>query len=155
MYPGHSIHLLFNVSHLFYQFNWSLETTASPEVNAILALARSKLSTALEAKLSTFPSAIIDVHGKDLTVSADPSRTGTPVPATANATAPVATSSTSSAVANSAPSKPKAKPNVNSATVIVEADFRVSAADLYSLLTDEKRIPTWTRAPAQVRFHMF
>ena len=155
MYPGHSIHLLFNVSYPFYQFNWSLETTASPEVNAILALARSKLSTALEAKLSTFPSAIIDVHGKDLTVSADPSRTGTPVPAAANATAPVATSSTSSAVANSAPSKPKAKPNVNSATVIVEADFRVSAADLYSLLTDEKRIPTWTRAPAQVRFHIF
>lgn len=27
-----------------------------------------------------------------------------------------------------------------------------AADDLFGLLTDEKRIPMWTRAPAQVRF---
>jgi len=130
-------------------FNWSLSSDASPEVNAIFALARNKLPTALETKLSTFPSAIIDTHGKDLTVSADPSRTGTPVPSV-NAGPAVASSSTAPApAAAAAPAKPKEKAKVNSATVVVEADFRVSAEDLFGLLTDEKRIPAWTRAPAQ------
>ena len=115
----------------------------------MFALARTRLPTALEAKLAAFPLAIVDTHGKDLTISADPSRTGTPAPSnSASAPAPIASTS---AAAPPAP-KPKAteKPKVNSTTVVVEADFRASADDLFSLLTDEKRIPAWTRAPAQV-----
>ncbi|KAF8969605.1 activator of Hsp90 ATPase [Flammula alnicola] len=110
-------------------YNWTLLTDASPEVNALFALARTRLSTALEAKLATFPSAIIDTHGKDLTVSADPSRSAAPSNANVTPTpAPVASSSSSSAV----PSKPKAPEakKVNVTTVV-------------------KRIPAWTRAPAQ------
>jgi activator of HSP90 ATPase len=104
----------------------------------------------LEAKLATFPGAIIDTHGKDLTVSAEPNRTGTPAPSGATlAPAPVA--STSSSVAAATPkAKVAEKPKVNTTTVVVEAEFRASADDLFSLLTDEKRIPAWTRAPAQV-----
>jgi len=34
--------------------------------------------------------------------------------------------------------------------VEVEATFHASADDLFSLLTDEKRIPTWSRAQAKV-----
>ncbi|CAA7270945.1 unnamed protein product [Cyclocybe aegerita] len=130
-------------------FNWSLSTAASPAVDALFALARSKLSTALETKLSTFPSAIIDTHGRDLTVSADPSRSATP--AIPNAAAPPVASSSSIASAP-APAKPKVaekKTTINSTTVVVEADFMATAEDLYNLLTDEKRIPAWTRAPAQ------
>jgi activator of HSP90 ATPase len=114
----------------------------------LFTLARTRLPTALEAKLAAFPSAIVDTHGKDLTISADPSRTGTPAPSGA-ASAPAPAASTASTAA--AP-KPKAteKPKVNSTTIVVEADFRASADDLFSLLTDEKRIPAWTRAPAQV-----
>ena len=40
---------------------------------------------------------------------------------------------------------------VNATTVSVEAAFMASADDLFSILTDEKRIPAWTRAPAKVR----
>jgi len=125
-------------------FNWTLLTNPSPEVNGIFALARSRLAAAVEAKLGTFPAAIIDTHGKDLTVSGAPSRVGTPANANA-APAPVASTSASTAVK---PKAPEAK-NVNTTTVKVEADFRASADDIYSLLTDEKRIPAWTRAPAQ------
>ena len=115
----------------------------------MFAVAKQRLPKALETKLSSFPAVIIDVHGKDLTVSADPSRSGTPAPGPSTL-APVA------AVASSSPSAPVAKPkarakNVNSATVVVEADFQASAEDLFGLLTDPKRIPTWTRAPAEVR----
>lgn len=43
-----------------------------------------------------------------------------------------------------------AKKVVNASTVRVEANFMVSAEDLFGFLTDEARIPQWTRAPAQV-----
>ncbi|GJE96420.1 activator of Hsp90 ATPase [Phanerochaete sordida] len=130
-----------------YQWNWSLSTERSPAVDKVFALARARLPVALEAKLSEFPSALIDTHGKDLMVSAEPSRTGTPAPAASVNTA-------SSAAPASAPvaAKPAAKKDakaVNATTVSVEASFMASADDLFSILTDEKRIPSWTRAPAK------
>lgn len=39
---------------------------------------------------------------------------------------------------------------INTSTIEVEATFHASADDLFSLLTDEKRIPMWSRAPAKV-----
>lgn len=129
-------------------YNWSLTTAASPEVNAVFDLARKRLPAAIETKLATFPSAIIENHGKDLTVSADPSRTGTPAPA-----APTPSSSVSQNAQKVTPSAATAKPaapkGLNVTTINVEADFQASADDLFSLLTDEKRIPAWTRAPAK------
>jgi activator of HSP90 ATPase len=107
-------------------------------------LAKRSLCTALEAKLATFPQAIIDTHGKDLTVSNEPSRTGTPIPA-AQADKPAAS------VARSALSQPirsGTSEKVNTTTVKASAIFQASADDLFSLLTDESRIPSWTRAPA-------
>jgi activator of HSP90 ATPase len=38
---------------------------------------------------------------------------------------------------------------VNTSDVKKSATFMAAADDLFSLLTDEKRIPMWTRAPAQ------
>lgn len=104
------------------------------------------MSVALEAKFAEFPTAIIETHGKDLTVSAEPSRTGTPVQS-ANAT------STSTA-APPAPkpvvkSPPPKTTTVNTSTVEVEATFMATADDLFSLFTDKNRIPIWSRAPAE------
>ncbi|PPQ66208.1 hypothetical protein CVT26_011067 [Gymnopilus dilepis] len=136
-------------------YNWTLTTPASPEVNSVFELARTRLPTALEAKLSTFPIAIIDTHGRDLTVSAEPSRAGTPSqsskPTQTGATAAASTAPVAATAASFAPVKTKAeqKGHVNTTTVVVEGDFRAAADDLYALLTDEKRIPSWTRAPAK------
>ena len=128
------------------QWEWSLTTERSPAVEKVYNLAKSKLPAVLQAKLSEFPAAIINTHGKDLTVSADPSRSGTPAPAT----------SSSSAASPATAPKPAAKTPakaVNTATIAVDAGFMASADDLFSILTDEKRIPSWTRAPAQVSLH--
>ena len=115
----------------------------------MFALAKSRLPVALEAKLSEFPSAIINTHGKDLTVSADPSRAGTPAPGGGAPSSGAATPSGGAAAApKPAAKKPEAKA-VNTAKVTVDATFMASADDLFSILTDEKRIPAWTRAPAQ------
>ena len=108
-------------------------------------LARSRLPELLRAKLAEFPGALIDTHGRDITVSADPSRTGTPTPATTAAAPATAASASTPAQKPKAPAKA-----FNTSKVEVNATFQASAADLFNLLTDEKRIPQWTRAPAVV-----
>jgi activator of HSP90 ATPase len=128
------------------QFSWKLTTASSPTVDALFKLAKTRLPTALETKFAEFPSAIIETHGKDLQVagSGDPSRSGTPVqPATP------ASASGSQRQPASVKSGANVKP-VNTTAVTVEANFMASAEDLFSLLTDENRIPSWTRAPAKV-----
>ncbi|KAG6896816.1 hypothetical protein C0992_005857 [Termitomyces sp. T32_za158] len=130
-----------------YTYTWSLSTAASPAVEALFKLAKSRLPVALEAKFAEFPVAIIDTHGKDLTVSGEPSRVGTPASGTVGAPAPASSSSP----APVQPKKVDAK-KINTKVVTVEATFQAPADDLFTLLTDEKRIPLWTRAPAQVNF---
>lgn len=126
------------------QYEWTLTTARSPAVDTLFALAKARLPTALETKFAEFPAAIVETHGKDLTVSADPSRQGSPAPAVAsNSGAPKASAP------KPAPKKPAAA--VNTATVTVDATFMAAADDLFDLLTNEQRIPAWTRAPAKVR----
>ncbi|EIN07065.1 hypothetical protein PUNSTDRAFT_53465 [Punctularia strigosozonata HHB-11173 SS5] len=128
-----------------YTYEWSLTTASSPTVDALYKLAKTRLPAALEAKFAEFPVAMLETHGKDLQVGT-PSASGssTPVssgPATAASTTP------SYSVAPAKPAAPKAK-KTNTTTVTVEATFAAPADELFSLFTDEKRIPQWTRAPA-------
>jgi activator of HSP90 ATPase len=134
------------------QYVWTLTTASTPAVSALFELAKSRLSTALETKFAEFPAAIIDTHGKDLTVSADPSRSGTPAPPGASTAAATSATpgATPAATASATLAKAKVNNNFTTSKVHVEATFMASASDLFSLLTDEKRIPTWSRAAAQV-----
>ena len=118
-------------------------------MDALFQLAKSKLPTALETKFAEFPAAIVETNGKDLTVSAQPSRQGTPGPsAPSTATAP----STAAGAKKAEAAKPKVPEKANNTTAVsVDAHFMAAAEDLFGVLTDEKRIPSWTRAPAKVR----
>jgi len=126
-----------------YVYEWSLTTARSPPVDAVFTLAKAKLPPALESKFSAFATAIIDTHGGELTVS------GTSTPNTGTSTPTLA----QTAAKATAPAPTKVAKNdekaVNTARVTVEATFMAAADDLFSILTDEKRIPAWTRAPAQ------
>jgi activator of HSP90 ATPase len=128
-----------------------MTTASSPVADAVFALAKSRLPVALETKFSEFPIAMIDVHGKDLTVSGDPSRSGTPAPPANSVTSPGSSvPPVPSALGyKSAKHKPELNP-ISTSTITLNANFMASADDLFSLLTDEKRIPTWTRNPAKV-----
>ncbi|KAJ6589830.1 activator of Hsp90 ATPase [Mycena vulgaris] len=126
-----------------YVYQWSLTTASSPEVNSLFSLAKSRLPTALEAKFAEFAVALVDTHGKDLTVSGDPSRSGTPAPAASTSGA------SASAAAPPAPKPVEKKSNINTTKITIEGSFMAAADDLFGLLTDEKRIPMWTRASAQ------
>ena len=136
------------------QYNWTLSTQSSPTVQKFFAFVKARLPTALETKFAEFPAALLETHGKDLQVgttpnSAEPSRTGTPAPASA----PVASSSVSKAQPSTSGTvkvvKEEKKP-LNTKTVTVEATFMAAAEDLFQMMTDESKIPVWTRAPAQV-----
>ncbi|KAF7793288.1 hypothetical protein EIP86_004399 [Pleurotus ostreatoroseus] len=131
-----------------YVWNFSLTTPSSPAVDAVYKLARERLPKVLEAKFSELPPAIINTHGKDVTVSADPSRSTTPAPSSTSTAAPAAAAARPASAAPTAP-KPVPAKAVNTTTVNVDATFMASADDLFSLFTDENRIPAWTRAPAQ------
>ncbi|KAF8136555.1 activator of Hsp90 ATPase [Boletus edulis] len=116
--------------------------SANSAVTALYALAKQRLSVALEAKFAEFPVAIIEKHGKDLTVSGEPSRAGTP----ASTSAPVAASGSA---APSVPAPVATKSALNTSKIVKEATFMAAADDLFGLLTDPQRIPSWTRAPAE------
>lgn len=131
-----------------FQYQWSCTTQSSPEVDVIYALARSEFPAALEAKFNEFPAALIATHGKDLTVNASSPSSGTSTPKGAAPT-PVSSALAPAPAAAAAPSSMK-KVAVNTDKVVVEATFMASSADIFSLLTDEKRIPSWSRAAAQV-----
>jgi activator of HSP90 ATPase len=102
---------------------------------------------------------MIDTHGKDITVSANASRSGTPAPSSAPASASGAVPSTASAsstsVGGAQPAKRKEARYIsealNTTQVSVEASFMAAADDLFSLLTDERRIPAWSRSAATSR----
>jgi len=142
-----------------YMYEWTLDTASSPPVDAVFSLAKSRLPTALEVKFAEFASAIIDTHGKDLTVSNEPSRSATPVgaaaagaPATSTSTTtsgPSASTSTSSASAKPAKKVEEKKSSLNTTAVSVEASFMASANDLFNTLTNEKEIGRWAGKDAQ------
>ncbi|KAJ6611273.1 activator of Hsp90 ATPase [Mycena sp. CBHHK59/15] len=126
-----------------YVYQWSLATSSSPAVDSLFSLAKSRIPAALEAKFAEFTVVLVDTHGKDLTVSGDPSRSGTPAPA-------ASTSGGNNAAAASPPApKVEKKSNINTTKITVEGSFMAAADDLFGLLTDQKRIPMWTRAAAK------
>ncbi|EJD02281.1 uncharacterized protein FOMMEDRAFT_109549 [Fomitiporia mediterranea MF3/22] len=128
-----------------YVYNWSLSTDSTPAVDKLFAFAKARLPAALETKFAEFPTALIQTHGKDLQIgSQEPSRTSTPAPTPA----PGAASSSSSGASAPKVVKQEKKP-VNTSKVEVEGSFMASADDLFQMLTDESKIPFWTRAPAQ------
>src|ERR1700691_3851752 len=138
------------------QYEWTLSTASSPLVDEVFKLAKSTLPTALEFKFALFANSIIETHGKDLTVSTEPSRSGTPVGAPAASAS--TTTSTPSTSATAVPAKPvkktEEKKSLDTTTVFVKASFMADAARLFSLLTDEKEIPRWTHSSNdQVRLY--
>jgi len=136
------------------QYDWTLDTTSSSPVDAIYALAKSKLPTALEVKFAEFASAIIDTHGKDLTVSTEPSRSATPVGTTAASAAnsTPSTSTTTPPVPAKPAKKAEQKKSLSTVPVTVEADFMAAASDLFKTFTDEKELCRWAGQDAQVCF---
>jgi hypothetical protein len=84
----------------------------------------------LEAKFAEFPAAIFDTHGKDLTISAEASRTGSPSPN--NIKTPVTSAAPPAASLQAKKLEEKVR---NTKIVTVTATFRADAERMFNLLT--------------------
>lgn len=144
------------VSDYTYEYNTTSSTGDSKAIAALLTRVKILLPPLLEDRFRAFPQALLDTHGKDITVVVPsegntPGGSGTVTPALVAPAAPRVTSSpaaTGSSTSNA--TKPTtAKGIINTATVKVSSRFMASAEDLWNLFTDEGRIPMWSRAPAQ------
>jgi activator of HSP90 ATPase len=99
----------------------------------------------LISKFNEFPKQLVAANGNDIApVSPGASGTSTPV-ATKYSPAPPG-----EVRAKAADQKAAGSGVVNTATVTVEARLQASADDMYAFMTDERRIPMWSRSAAKV-----
>ena len=130
------------------QYEFRLTTTSSSDAQAVLALAKKALPDVLSAKFNGLRPALLEAHGTPDAPSASGSGTSTPNPSSGHYSPAPPTKAAEEAKPTKAEEK---KVDVGStATVEVKAELRASADDLWGLLTDESKIPMWSRAPAKV-----
>ncbi|KAJ9118344.1 hypothetical protein QFC22_004260 [Naganishia vaughanmartiniae] len=125
-------------------FEWSSSTPF--EFRQFL---QSALVPVLISRFNDFPKELVAANGSDITpsVSAGASGTATPPVATKYSPAPPGEVRSKAVDAAGKSAKPAV---VNTSTVAVEARLQASADDMYAFMTDEKRIPMWSRSPAKV-----
>ncbi|WVR07138.1 hypothetical protein IAU60_004179 [Kwoniella sp. DSM 27419] len=133
-----------------YVFDWSVSSSSSGPSSELLSFIRSAFPSILKEKLNSFRADLLAAHGNPTSGDASPSASGaaTPVPSSSGyAPAPPAK-------APETEKKPEKKEEAKvgkTTTVEVKADLQASADDLWSLLTDENKIPMWSRSAAKVK----
>jgi len=137
-----------------YTYDWSLdssqESAAETSTDKLFAIVKQQLPPQLSRKFEEFPKAIVDTHGRDILIT--PTGSGSATPSAAVSSGPTVTpaavaAATSTTNVSPAPGSKSTKV-FNSSVVRVEAQFMVSGEDLFSFLTDESKIPLWSRSPA-------
>jgi activator of HSP90 ATPase len=125
-----------------------MTTSSSVETQALYEAVRAHLAPSLLPVFHAFREQLIQANAKDLGHDENAS------PSTSGATTPqIGLKSGTPAASTTAPAaqKPKASSSGLSTTKVeVEADLSIRKEDLWDLLTNQARIPMWTRAPAQV-----
>ncbi|KIM28568.1 hypothetical protein M408DRAFT_69482 [Serendipita vermifera MAFF 305830] len=136
------------VSDYTYEYSTTSSTGDSKQIGALLERVKTLLPPLLEERFRAFPQALLDTHGRDITVIVasegnTPSGSGTVTPAR------VPPTTAKSSTVSSGSTTTKTSGVINTATVKVSSRFMASAEDLWGLFADENRIPMWSRAPAQ------
>lgn len=124
-----------------------MTTSSSVETQALYEAVRSQLAPSLLPSFHAFREQLIQANAKDLG-----HEDGASPLATSGASTPQTVAKNGVAAAT-APKETKAKTGssgLSTTKVEVEADLSIRKEDLWDLLTNQARIPMWTRAPAQV-----
>lgn len=138
--------------HSSYTYEYSL--IQSDDFRTFL---RAEFPKVLEERFNEFPKVLVEKHGQPTaTASAGASGSSTPQDITVEAEADPVRESTSASAAASATApavkKGQEKKSLSGGTSSVEVESRLAASadDMWAFLTDEKRVPMWTRAPARI-----
>ena len=139
------------------QFIIELTSTSTPSADALLRTVRSLLPAQLKAKFDAFRPTLLEAHGIFVEGSPAPSASGSSTPARYAPAPPgeVRSSTPNQSAAAAAQQAEKKVAVGNTKTVEASAQLQVSADDLWNLLTDEGRVPMWSRSAAKVRFSLF
>ncbi|SGY77456.1 BQ5605_C005g03642 [Microbotryum silenes-dioicae] len=140
-----------------YVFTSTLDSAATKQSDAFNTIARKALANKLRPIFQRFPADLIEAHGRDLLSDVDGGSgagSGASTPATA-------TASSSATASQSKPTVPlgssvsirqgKSGQSFNTAVVKAEGEFMCDAATLWEFLTNEQKIPLWSRNPAKFR----
>jgi activator of HSP90 ATPase len=115
--------------------------------DAFRTFLRSDFPPILAAKFDSFPKVLVEKHGQPTTTTPSGSGSGSATPQDITVEAEPEAQSTQA-------KKPvvEEKKSVVGGTSSVEVESRLaaSAEDMWLFLTDEKRVPMWTRSPAKV-----
>ncbi|KAL1413500.1 Co-chaperone [Vanrija albida] len=132
-----------------YVFNFSAD---SADADNVLGFARRALAPVLETRLNGFRLELLNAHGIFEGASAATSGASTPA---LQSYSPAPPGEVRSKAATPAPKPaspaPAADKNLKTVTVEVSATLHASADDLWSILTDEARVPMWSRAAAKIK----
>lgn len=132
------------------QFDFRLTSNETSSTTALYTYLRKALPPLLKEKFNAFRPALIAAYGGP---SADtPSGSSTPNPAggQSQSYAPAPPGKDAGAATKKTEEKASGSKVNNVATVEVKATLQASADDIWGLLTDENRIPMWSRSPAKV-----
>lgn len=128
-----------------------MSTKSGVETQALHEAVRTQLAPSLLPHFHAYREQLVQENAKDLghvEGTASPiSASGTSTPQAQNGAAKISVPTTSAKE-----TKTSAKSTLSTTKVEVEADLSISKEDLWDLLTNQARIPMWTRAPAQVSF---
>ncbi|AFR92439.2 chaperone activator [Cryptococcus neoformans C23] len=129
-----------------YVYEFSITGGSSNASDELLVYIRKSFPPLLSGKLNSFRPALLAAHGSAAADAASTPGSGastpaayTPAPPTKNADEPI-----------KGEEKREEKPMGATATVEVKADLQASADDLWGLLTDENKIPMWSRSAAKL-----
>ncbi|CAH7671772.1 activator of Hsp90 ATPase [Phakopsora pachyrhizi] len=119
--------------------------------------ARTVLSSPMRKVFQAFPKAMVKTHGagfykeNGISPGTTPSASGTSTPQP-NPSLKTKTAPTTAPVPVDDPSTKSGKGEaINTTTVRIEGQFMCSAADLFDFLTNEAKIPIWSRNPAKMK----
>lgn len=132
-----------------YEFQSSLESPSSKEADAFHKTAKKGLADKLRPIFSRFPKALVDTHGKDLLADAEAgseATSGGSTPAqSANKSTPTVPSATTVASGSASSSKASDSAPFNTSVVRTSGEFASDAEGLFDVLTNEAKIPMWSR----------
>lgn len=130
-----------------------MSTKSGVETQALHEAVRTQLAPSLLPHFHAYREQLIQENARDLGhdegTSSPASASGTSTPQAGTQNGAVKTSATAASIKETKTSASKS--SLSTTKVEVEADLSISKEDLWDLLTNQARIPMWTRAPAQVR----
>ncbi|WOO77089.1 putative protein [Vanrija pseudolonga] len=132
-----------------YVFNFSVDSGSS-DADDVLAFARKSLAPVLEERLNGFRLELLTAHGIFEGASNAPSGASTPALQSYSPAPPGEVRSKASTPAPKPATPAPEATSLKTVTVEVNAQLQASADDLWSILTDENRVPMWSRAAAKI-----